>query len=106
MAQPNFEVDWNDEHTFDLFVYCRKNNVSRDSGLHATKSGQLKDVLPLLRKDAEWLLQSYDEIHCTVVRRAGKKQVAKYTLRTPRRDDMKRHYDNIVNGRYVNHYGK
>ena len=53
-----------------LFVYCRKNGISRDSGLHAQCEANNDDeAIAKLRKDGEWLLCHYDEIHCTIVQK-------------------------------------
>jgi hypothetical protein len=69
---------------YQLHVYCRRNDVSQDSGIQATLAHRNDEsvVLDELRKEGEWLLNFYDEVYCTVYKVEGeeKTQVDKYTL--------------------------
>lgn len=54
---------------YKLYVYCRLNNVSRDSGLHSefetdTNQQAIKELMRQARVD---LLVHYDLVACTIV---------------------------------------
>lgn len=65
---------------YELFVYCRKDDVSIEQGKHAECEAETdNDACFALGKEAEWLLQFYDQIFCTV--QQGDRVVNKWNLR-------------------------
>lgn len=50
---------------FGMFVYCRKNGVSRDSGLHFSFEAENLEsakLNPKISEELNWLYQFYDQV--------------------------------------------
>jgi len=65
---------------YRLYVYCRRNDVTRDAGTHTR--GKFSDddsAIAALTEEAQELLRPYDEIYCTIYE--GERTVKKFTLR-------------------------
>lgn len=57
---------------YELYVWCRRDGLSRDAGLHATtESDSDQNAIDKLMEDGRWLLQFYDEVACSIVRADG-----------------------------------
>lgn len=54
--------------TYELYVYCRRNGISQDAGLHATKDAEsdAEAVKYFKTEEAPWLMKWYDEVFFTV----------------------------------------
>ena len=79
---------------FEMFVYCRRNGVSCDAGLHATEHGEsLAEVQPIFDREGRCLQQHYDEIQVTIS--CDGENVSIYSLRRPEKDTD---YDNNFTG--------
>jgi len=53
---------------YHLFVYCRRDGVSCDSGLHARcEVSTDQEAITILRKEGQWLLNFYDYVGCSII---------------------------------------
>ena len=57
---------------YEMHVYCRRNGVSQDGGLHAERNCRDdKAAITAFIKERNALLRSYDEVHATIRREDG-----------------------------------
>jgi len=96
--------------TYYLYVYCRRDDVSRDAGLHARcEVATDEEAIEQLRKEAKWLLRFYDTVGCRIIQPENKNEttgegrlVTAFTLRTPissRMDIGAKLYESWRNGK-------
>lgn len=84
-------------NTYELYVYCRRNDVSQDSGLHATKEAASDEeaVAHFKKEEEPWLLKWYDQIYFTV--KDGDRIVAKWEAYRSMRPDPRAYPDSYNN---------